>query len=469
MQTNQKQSVNQKAFAVAAMALVAALALGACGGGGGDASATAAPETIPQPSDAQLAAANLDKLPLAPDSKRLDITAPTFSNPTEITNPLFPISDLHSVIFSGTVEHKPFHTETTLLPETQMVQWSQGQWVEARVSQYMAYIDGRVEEVARDLYAQADDGSVWYLGEEVVDYSGTKGLVDGTAGTWLAGRDGPPEMIMPADAQVGDVHMAENIPAIAFEEVTIKRIDKTVNGPAGRVSGAMIARELHDDGTYSDKVFAPGYGEFFSGHGSEIEAMALAVPTDALDGPPPLELKALSTAANGLLDPAMAGQWKSAADAENAAARAWAIYKQGQVPPRIAAEMDRALKTLGAAINAHDRAAAGTAAIDVAQSSLDLELRYRPPTEIDRARFELWTRQIMVDGAAGDMGGVNGDVATLDWIRDRFAHTVAAVDLTRIDADLEGLREAVVNVDLKAAVAEAPRLMNAIDAARQTT
>ncbi len=50
---------------------------------------------------------------MAPDSKRVDITAPTFSNPTEITNPLFPISDLHSVIFSGKVDSKPFHTETT--------------------------------------------------------------------------------------------------------------------------------------------------------------------------------------------------------------------------------------------------------------------------------------------------------------------------------------------------------------------
>ena len=132
----------------------------------------------------------------------------------------------------------------------------------------MAYIDGRIEEVALDLYAQADDGSVWYLGEDVFDYSNTKGLIDGTAGTWLAGRDGPIEMIMPADPQVGDVHRAENIPGIAFEEVTIKRINKTVDGPTGPVEGAMIARELHDDGTYSDKVFAPGYGEFFSGHGT---------------------------------------------------------------------------------------------------------------------------------------------------------------------------------------------------------
>ena len=40
----------------------------------------------------------------------------------------------------------------------------------------------------------------------------------------------------------------------------------------------MVGKELHDDGTYSDKVFAPGYGEFFTGHGSEVEALALAVP-----------------------------------------------------------------------------------------------------------------------------------------------------------------------------------------------
>ncbi|MEK6272291.1 MAG: hypothetical protein AABM42_06545 [Actinomycetota bacterium] len=470
MQINLKQSATQKAFAIAAItALVAALALGACGGGdGGDASAGSAPETIPQPSQAQLAAANLDKLPVAPESERVDITAPTFSNPTEITNPLFPISDLQSVIFSGKVEGKPFHTETTLLPETRMIEWSEGQWVEVLVSQYMAYIDGRVEELALDFYAQADDGSVWYLGEEVFDYSGTKGLIDGTAGTWLAGRDGPIEMIMPADPQVGDVHRAENIPGIAFEEVTIKRINKTVDGPTGPVEGAMVARELHDDGTYSDKVFAPGYGEFFSGHGSEVEAMALAVPTDALGGPVPPELEALSTGANDLLDPALSGDWKSAAAAEQVVVGAWDEYQKGEVPPRLAAEMDRALKALGAAIDTHDRDAAGTAAIDVAQSTLDLELRYRPPTEIDLARFELWARQILADGAAGDMGGVNGDVATLDRVRDRFAHTVEAADMTRIDTHLEVLREAVVDVDLKAAVDEAPRLLKATEAATQT-
>ena len=459
MLINQSQSAIQKAFAVAVVAAVATLGLGACGGGGG--ASGSAPETIPQPSEAQLAAANLDKLPLAPESERVDITAPTFSNPTEITNPLFPISELDSVIFSGTVEHKPFHTETTLLPQTRMVEWSPGQWVEARTSQYMAYLDGRIEEVALDLYAQADDGSVWYLGEDVFDYSQTKGLVDGTAGSWLAGRDGPPEMIMPGNPQVGDVHRAENIPAIAFEEVAIKRIDKTVNGPTGPVEGAMVARELHDDGTFSDKVFAPGYGEFYTATQGEVEAMALAVPTDAADGPSPPELKTLSKAADDLLDPVISGYWSAAATAQKAATRAWDAHRQGEVPPRLAAEMDRALNTLREAIGAHDRATAGTAAIDVAQSTLDLELRYRPPSEIDLARFELWARQVLVDGRAGEMGGVNGDVATLDWIRDRFADSIAAASLTRIDASLEVLREAVVDANRRAAIEEAPRLLNA--------
>ena len=71
-----------------------------------------------------------------------------------------------------------------------------GQRIKTLVSQYMAYRGGRIEEVALDRYAQANDGSVWYLGEDVVDYK--RGNVFTTAGTWLAGREGPAAMIMPA-------------------------------------------------------------------------------------------------------------------------------------------------------------------------------------------------------------------------------------------------------------------------------
>jgi hypothetical protein len=177
--------------------------------------------TIAQATPAQVEAAGLGTLGLRPESERVDVVAPKFSNPTAITNPLFPISGLHSAILSGTVDDKPFHTQTTLLSETRIIEWTEGQQVETLVSQYVAYLGGRIEEVALDYYAQADDGSVWYFGEDVFNY--TDGYIADTDGTWLAGKEGLPAMIMPGDPQVGDVYRPENVPGLVFEEVRVRR------------------------------------------------------------------------------------------------------------------------------------------------------------------------------------------------------------------------------------------------------
>ncbi|HEU0248185.1 MAG TPA: hypothetical protein VFR38_13975 [Gaiellaceae bacterium] len=412
--------------------------------------------TIPQPTAAQLEAAYLGKLPVASESKRVDVVAPTFSDPTTITNPLFPISDLHSVVLNGRVDGMPFHTETTLLPETRIIEWTEGQQVETRISQYVAYLDGRIEEVALDYYAQADDGSVWYFGEDVFNYE--DGHVADTDGTWLAGKDGPPAMIMPGDPHVGDVYRPENVPGLVFEEVTVKAVNKQVAGPRGPVEGAIVAGELHQDGSRESKTFAPGYGEFFTSSGGDLEALALAVPTDALDGPVPGELEALSVSAHAAFAAVRASDWRAASASLGKLDADWRSYRSGQVPPRIAAEMASAIKDLDRAVAARDRVHASTAAIDVSQSALELELRHRPPAEIDRARFELWARQLVVDAFAGDAGGVLGDLATLEWIRDRFATTIDKVDLTRIDAQLVGLRGALNDDDLRAIAARADRL-----------
>jgi len=76
-----------------------------------------------------------------------------------------------------------------LLPDTRVIEWIPGQFVRVLVSEYVAYLDGRIEEVALDFYAQADDGSVWYFGEDVFNYEG--GAVADLSGTWLAGKEGP--------------------------------------------------------------------------------------------------------------------------------------------------------------------------------------------------------------------------------------------------------------------------------------
>ena len=298
---------------------------------GGSADSSESMTTIPQPTHAQLAASGLAKLPLAPETERVDVAAPTFSDPTNVTNPLFPISELHSAVLSGIVEGKPFHTETTLLPDTRIIEWAPGQVAETLVSQYVAYLDGRIEEVALDYYAQADDGSVWYFGEDVYNYS-EDGTIADTDGTWLAGKEGPPAMIMPADPQIGDVHRPENIPGLVFEEVTVKTVDATVDGPTGPVEGAIVGEELHQDGSHSGKTFAPGYGEFFSAHEGDVEAMALAVPTDALGGAVPAELDALSTGADEVFDAIQSEDWRAAAARVEPLNTTWQAYRVGTGP-----------------------------------------------------------------------------------------------------------------------------------------
>src|SRR3990172_9956514 len=178
-----------------------------------------------------------DGLAIAPESARVDLAMPVFSDPTTITNPLFPVSRQGSVLLVGEVDGKPFRTEVTVLPDPRIIEWER-QIVETLVSQYVAFLDGRLAEVASDFYAQADDGSVWYYGEDVFNFA--DGVVADTEGTWLAGVDGPAAMIMPADPQAGDVYRPENSPGIVFEEVTVRSTGETVDGPQGPVEGAII-------------------------------------------------------------------------------------------------------------------------------------------------------------------------------------------------------------------------------------
>jgi hypothetical protein len=330
---------------------------------------------MPQATSAQLAAAGLANVPLAPDAKRVDLEVPSFSHPTKITNPLFPISELRSAVLAGHVEGKAFHTETTLLPVTRVIEWNDKR-VETLVSQYTAFLGGRIEEVALDKYAQADDGSVWYFGEDVFDYR--SGDIVSREGTWIAGAEHPPAMIMPAHPRVGDVYRSENAPGLVFEEVTVRKIGVTVTGPTGRVSGAMIGSELHSDGTREDKTFARG-------------------------------------------------------------------------------------------VAARDRAAAGTAAVEVARTILDLELRFRSPARVDRDRFVLWTRQAAVDASAADRGGVHGDVSALEWIRDRFALGLSPVDRTRADTELTELRALATDGSFGDIVRAAAGLRHAVERAALTT
>ncbi|MBA3740969.1 MAG: hypothetical protein H0W98_07490 [Chloroflexi bacterium] len=406
--------------------------------GGPSPSSGASPAgTVPQP-------AAPDGLALAPEADRVDLAMPTFTHPTDITNPLFPVSSQESVLLLGTVDDGAFRTEVTLLPTPRIIEW-EGQQVATLVSQYVAFLDGRLHEVAYDFYAQADDGSVWYFGEDVFNFA--DGTIVDTHGTWIAGTDGPAAMIMPADPQVGHVYRPENIPGFVFEEVTVKAVDERLEGPLGSIEGGLLIEELHMDGATEDKTFAPGYGEFYTAGGGDVEALALAVPTDGASGDVPPELQTMTSATKDALSAAAAGDWDAASTATGDLEDAWDAVRSDVVPVLIKPLIDDAVVSLRSAVDDQDAAAAGQAAIDTARMALDLQLRHRPAAEIDLARFDLWLAQTELDAAAEDAALVNGDFFALDYVRDRILRVLEAGDLATINLALEELLGAVQDED----------------------
>ncbi|MGI9022057.1 MAG: hypothetical protein ACR2HV_02255 [Acidimicrobiales bacterium] len=355
----------------------------------------------------------------APQRDRVDLGKPTFPDPTSITNPLFPRGSSGQSIELGVEAGEKLRFEVTYLPDTLVVQWD-GINIETRVTHFVAYKEGRILETALDYYAQDAAGNVWYFGEDVSNYE--NGVVVDNEGTWLAGRDGPPGMIMPAKPEVGDVYRPENIPGFVFEEVTVKATGKTVEGPSGKVPGAVFIQECLMDGTLEDKRFAPGYGEFHAKVAAhdEVYGLALAVPIDSLRGRAPVELRQLVEQARTVFRAVPNGNWEQLSDRVDAMDKTWDRYSRGSVPPRLYRQMTSALVALTKAVDKRDAGAARQASIDVGQAGLDLLLRHEPQAGIDRARLGLWDDQLALDRAAGDAGAVAGDRATIRAIAERI-------------------------------------------------
>ncbi len=374
-------------------------------------------------------------LPVSPDARRIDLVTPTFGKPTPITNPLHPTSEVAQVIMGGHAEGKPFRTEVTLLPETKPIEWG-GRTVDTAVIQYVAYLDGRIHEVALDWYAQADDGSVWYFGEDVFNYE--DGKVADTEGTWIASDETPAAMIMPAKPAVGNVYRPENAPGVVFEEVRVEKVDQTVASPSGDISGAIEVMELHMDGKREGKVFAPGYGEFSTGSETgDLEAVSLASPTDSRQGPAPAEFTALSRAVDGVYE-AAAGD--DAARLQQAIANlksSWDAVRTKGIPPQLESQMRVDI----GALSSDD---AQSAALRVAQNELDLRLLYQRVIDVDLARLNLWAHQLPVDVAAGDSGLVLANVAALERVWERTKHGVEPT--AAVDTALEELEKASENM-----------------------
>ena len=110
------------------------------------------------------------------------------------------------------------------------------------------------------------------------------------------------------------------------------------------------------------------------------------------------------------------------------------------------------------------RPAARQAALRAEQAALDLQLRHRPPAQVDLDRMNLWARQLLVDAAAKNRGAAASDAATLQILWDRAGHAADPAGGQRVAAALRTIR-AAGKQDIKAAAPTVPALLDALSAA----
>jgi hypothetical protein len=67
------------------------------------------------------------------------------------------------------------------------------------------------------------------------------------------------------------------------------------------VSGRTIQEVALDFYAQADRGSVWYYGEFYTAHEGDVEALALAVPIDSRPGPPPAELRKLSRGADRII------------------------------------------------------------------------------------------------------------------------------------------------------------------------
>ena len=186
--------------------------------------------------------------------------APRFSKPTTIDNRYLPLTahrrcELRGRTDDGTRER----SVKTLLSRTKRFVVG-GQQVDAAIIRDNANEDGKLVESTLDYYAQADDGTVFYMGEDVTDIR--DGKVLNNRGTWLYGRNTDRMGVaMPPSPKLGDQWRFEDVPGITTESNRVEEIGLRARA-GGRLFNDVIRVQefIQPEGEIEYKLYAPGVG-----------------------------------------------------------------------------------------------------------------------------------------------------------------------------------------------------------------
>lgn len=217
----------------------------------------------------------------SPASTIPDFGSATFTNPTRIDNPLFPLEIGLARAFLATAEDT---YETLIVERLDEVRVVDG--VDCAVVRDRVWEEEVLIEDTRDFYAQDDDGNVWYMGEEVdnYNYDDDGNLIDIThEGAWEAGLDvlgigsvAQPGYVMKAAPMVGDTYNQEFYDGEAEDMGKVIALNVPVTLPDGTMYSCLQTEDYTplEPGSREYKFYAPGLGVILEQKIGSTEAVA---------------------------------------------------------------------------------------------------------------------------------------------------------------------------------------------------
>ena len=223
--------------AVTGVAATAALATAGCGGGP-DARTAEGSRTLPQ----------------GADPVQLDPSAFT----TEIDNRWWPMRPGTRWTYRETdTEGAELRVVVTVTERTKRI----ANGITARVVRDTVSEDGELVEDTFDWYAQDDDGTVWYLGEDTAEFEA--GRLTTREGSFEAGVGGAlPGVIMPGAPRPGQRYRQEYLEGEAEDNGEVLSLREMAETPYGRFDGALLTKDTTavEPGVLEYKLYAPGVG-----------------------------------------------------------------------------------------------------------------------------------------------------------------------------------------------------------------
>jgi len=217
---------------------------------------------------------------------------PTFSTPLDVSNAYAPCLPGAFKVYAGRQGRDHITVVEMHLADTRTFSWN-GEDVACRAVEDSTFVRGVLHESSRAFFAQADDGSVYFFGEIVLerrpdDPPDSEDQDQEDCG-WVVGAVAPedpegtvsatdPFLFMPATPALGDAWKPEDLAPVVDQSAEVVRAGISVRVPAGRFrdcievlerSGLAPGREI--------KWYAPGVGVL--GGRSKFEFLRLQATT----------------------------------------------------------------------------------------------------------------------------------------------------------------------------------------------